>query len=190
MNCSAAWPANATAAEWIACSSFAWDRSAISSTRCLRSRRFVGRRRRSKSTGWWTPSIATSLSLVPILTGIVTLADRTAGAWLRTRRELKARRYDIAVDFQGLIKSAAFARLSGAKRVLGFERSALRERAASFFYTERFRLAIGQHVIEKNLASGRRGGRGRRAARVSDWRRAVRVDRGVRRGTSSRRSRS
>ena len=91
------------------------------------------------------------LSLVPVLTGIMTLADRTAGAWLRARRQLKARRYDVAVDFQGLIKSAALARLSGARRVLGFERAALREGAASLFYTEQIRADDRQHVVEKNL---------------------------------------
>jgi lipopolysaccharide heptosyltransferase I len=89
------------------------------------------------------------LSLVPILSSIVVLRDRTAGAWLAARTELRGRHYDAAIDFQGLIKSAALARLSGAARVLGFDRRALREGAAALLYTER--VDEGRHVIHKNL---------------------------------------
>jgi ADP-heptose:LPS heptosyltransferase len=65
---------------------------------------------------------------------------------------LRARRYAAAIDFQGLVKSAALARLSGAARVIGFDRSALREPAAAWFYTERVDVGEGRHVIDKNLA--------------------------------------
>lgn len=91
------------------------------------------------------------LGLVPILTRVMPLKGRTAAAWLQARRELKTRRYDVALDFQGLLKSAALARLSGARRVLGFDRASLREGAAAPFYTERAQVGEGRHVIEKNL---------------------------------------
>lgn len=92
------------------------------------------------------------LALVPIISSIVTLEDRTAGAWLRARRQLQTRQYDVAADFQGLVKSATLARLSGARRLIGFGREALREPAAAFLYTERVPVAAqGLHVIEKNL---------------------------------------
>jgi len=91
------------------------------------------------------------LGLVPILTTIVPLEARTASAWLQARRELKRRRYDVALDFQGLLKSAALARLSGARRVLGFDRASLRESAAAPLYTERAQVGEESHVIEKNL---------------------------------------
>ena len=71
------------------------------------------------------------LALVPVITHVVPLGGRTAGAWLDARRALRARRYDVAADFQGLIKSAALARLSGARRVVGFDRASLREPAAA-----------------------------------------------------------
>ena len=45
----------------------------------------------------------------------------------RTIGALRRRAYDAAVDLQGLIKSAMFARLSGARRVIGFARHVLRE---------------------------------------------------------------
>ena len=69
----------------------------------------------------------------------------------RVVRRLRADRYDVALDFQGLLKSAVLAELSGAARVIGFERSAVRERAAAWFYDEHVQIGPGRHVIEKNL---------------------------------------
>src|SRR5204862_5473757 len=54
---------------------------------------------------------------------------------LAAARDLRARRYDIALDFQGLIKSAVLARASGAVRVVGFARHALREPMAATLYS-------------------------------------------------------
>ena len=50
--------------------------------------------------------------------------------YLRALRFLRGRRYDAAVDLQGLLKSASAAWLSGARRVIGFERGVLRESSA------------------------------------------------------------
>jgi ADP-heptose:LPS heptosyltransferase len=71
---------------------------------------------------------------------------------MKARRRLREQRYDVAADFQGLLKSAALARLSGARRVIGFDREALRERAAAWFYSERVPVSDSQHIIHKNLA--------------------------------------
>ena len=65
---------------------------------------------------------------------------------------MRPRSYDVAVDLQGLLKSAAMARLSGAARVIGFEQRALRERAAAWFYSETATVAPRAHVIQKNLS--------------------------------------
>jgi lipopolysaccharide heptosyltransferase I len=92
------------------------------------------------------------LTLVPVVDSIVTLDRPSVGGWLDVRRRLRARRYGAAIDFQGLLKSAALARLSGAARVVGFDRTALRERAAAWLYTERIGVGEGRHVIDKNLA--------------------------------------
>ncbi len=70
----------------------------------------------------------------------------------RAVRALRRRAYDVAIDLQGLLKSAAMARLSGAPRVIGFETAALRERAAAWFYTETAPVAAGAHIIHKNLS--------------------------------------
>lgn len=63
--------------------------------------------------------------------------------------ELRAQRYDIAVDFQGAARSALLARWSGAPIVFGAAQP--RENIASLFYT-RQRLATGVHVIEQNIS--------------------------------------
>ncbi|MBI4471020.1 MAG: glycosyltransferase family 9 protein [Acidobacteria bacterium] len=44
--------------------------------------------------------------------------------------------YDCAIDFQGLLKSAFFAYLSGAPIRIGWERDFLKESVSRFFYTE------------------------------------------------------
>jgi lipopolysaccharide heptosyltransferase I len=67
-------------------------------------------------------------------------------------RQLRRERYDIAIDLQGLLKSAVVARLSGAARVIGFDRPALREPAAALFYGERYVTDDRQHVLRKNLS--------------------------------------
>lgn len=91
------------------------------------------------------------LALVPILTSVVTLNAPNARGWLDVRRRLRARTYDVALDFQGLVKSAALARLSGAQRVMGFDRASLREPIAAVLYGERVPVGEDGHVIDKNL---------------------------------------
>jgi len=65
---------------------------------------------------------------------------------------LRRQAYAAAIDLQGLIKSAVFARGSGAARVIGFERRALREPAAAFCYGEHVAVDDRGHVVHKNLA--------------------------------------
>lgn len=65
---------------------------------------------------------------------------------------LRRQAYAAALDLQGLIKSAVFARGSGAGRVLGFERGALREPAAAWGYRELVPVDDRGHVVHKNLA--------------------------------------
>ena len=51
------------------------------------------------------------------------------GEFLRVVRELRSKRYDLAVDLQRLQKSALLARLSGASRVLGYDRRRTKEQS-------------------------------------------------------------
>ena len=64
-------------------------------------------------------------------------------------------RGDIAIDFQGLIKSGLVAFASGAKRRIGFETAELREAPSRLFLTEQVATSGLKHVIEKNLALAR-----------------------------------
>ena len=66
-------------------------------------------------------------------------------------RQLRAARYDAAIDMQGLLKSAVLARLAGAGRTIGFPRAHLREPFARMFYTTAPDPGTAAHVIEKNL---------------------------------------
>jgi heptosyltransferase-1 len=63
---------------------------------------------------------------------------------------------DVAIDFQGLLKSGLVAKASGATRRIGFETAGLREKASRFFLTEQVETAGFPHVIDKNLALARR----------------------------------
>ena len=49
-------------------------------------------------------------------------------------RLLRARQYDICIDFQGLLKTGFISLLSGARTRIGFPRELVRERPAHWFY--------------------------------------------------------
>ncbi|MEO8042436.1 MAG: glycosyltransferase family 9 protein, partial [Acidobacteriota bacterium] len=67
-------------------------------------------------------------------------------------KNLRQYDFDIAIDFQGLLKSGVIAKLSGAKTRWGFARADLREPAARVFYTDTARVPKMTHVIPRNLA--------------------------------------
>ena len=90
------------------------------------------------------------LDLVTVIDEIVMLEKATVSGWVDVTRRLRARRYDAALDLQGLLKSAVLARASGAPRVLGFSIFHLREKTARPFYSDSVE-AEGDHVIYKNL---------------------------------------
>ena len=76
----------------------------------------------------------------------------TGPGYLRAASFLRAQHYDAALDLQGLLKSAVWARASGARRVVGFDRDQLREPFAASFYTETAMADASGHVIRKNLS--------------------------------------
>ena len=76
---------------------------------------------------------------------------RTALELVHLIRALRRQRFDLALDFQGLIKSAFLARLSGAGRRMGFCRDRCREPAAAGFYTDTVPTSGSGHVIDLNL---------------------------------------
>ncbi len=80
----------------------------------------------------WTPLLRGN----PHIDRLVAFERRDSSTWLPARRELRAWKYAFAVDFQGLIKSAVVARLSGARRIFGFARGEVRERPAALLYSD------------------------------------------------------
>ena len=63
--------------------------------------------------------------------------------------ELRGQRYEVAVDFQGALRSALLARLSRAPVIYGFRQP--RETVATMFYTRQV-IAEGRHVTEQNIS--------------------------------------
>jgi len=71
--------------------------------------------------------------------------EKIARVW----NDVRAAKYDVAIDLQGAIRSAVLARWSGAGVVYGATEP--RESPASLWYTRRA-IARGTHVIEQNLS--------------------------------------
>jgi len=65
------------------------------------------------------------------------------------------RGFDDAIDFQGLIKSALIARVSGARLRYGFARDVIREKPAAWFVNRPIAIERSRHVVEWNLALAR-----------------------------------
>ncbi|HSL23153.1 MAG TPA: glycosyltransferase family 9 protein [Vicinamibacterales bacterium] len=76
----------------------------------------------------------------------------TAPGWVSAIGALRREQFDAALDFQGLVKSATLARLSGSRRAVGFARASLREPAAAALYHETVTPGADGHVIGKNLS--------------------------------------
>jgi heptosyltransferase-1 len=62
--------------------------------------------------------------------------------------ELRARRYDLVIDFHGLIKSAVIVLLSGGVRKLGYD--SLQE-LSGLFYNEKIPEDMGKHAVDRYL---------------------------------------
>jgi lipopolysaccharide heptosyltransferase I len=113
------------------------------------------------------------VDLVRVLDNVITVEPPAIPGWVRAVRELRSTHYDVALDLQGLMKSAVLARASGARRIIGFSIWHLREKTARPFYSEvgdlpaeagshgvsngtvpnetrGFRLEAEDHVIHKN----------------------------------------
>jgi heptosyltransferase I len=98
---------------------------------------------------------------VPLLEGngfvdrIVIFRRDDPRSWRRTKDELRAEHYDLAVDFQGLTKSALIAHLARPERIAGFGPRVVRERPAGLFYSTRVRSGA-MHVVDQalDLAAG------------------------------------
>ncbi len=120
------------------------------------------------------------VDLITVVDRVIPVERPSLSGWLQASAVMRQVRYDVAIDLQGLLKSAVLARMSGASRVLGFSIWHLREKTARPFYTTtggqvpeggpgaaRLEPDVA-HVIAKNLRLVRTlGVRSRRAGDVS-----------------------
>jgi len=91
------------------------------------------------------------LESVPLASNVIPLAKDSWGEIWRVMRTLRATRYQWAIDFQGLYKSALCAYFSGARQRLGFWDP--REAGARMFYNEPLMLPPRvTHAAQRNLA--------------------------------------
>jgi lipopolysaccharide heptosyltransferase I len=79
------------------------------------------------------------------------MSGETLRAPRQQLRRLRASAFDLALDFQGLLKSASIARLSGATRIYGFSREGLREPPSRFLLSKTVSIPKQTHVIRKGL---------------------------------------
>jgi lipopolysaccharide heptosyltransferase I len=79
------------------------------------------------------------------------MSGETLRAPRQQLRRLRASAFDLALDFQGLLKSASIARLSGARRIFGYSRAGLREPASALLLSRTIAVPRQTHVIRKSL---------------------------------------
>lgn len=91
------------------------------------------------------------VDLVTVIDRVIPVRRASFAGWSEAVGLLRRSRYDVALDLQGLMKSAVFARASGAARVIGFSIWHLREKTARPFYSQTGSDDAGAHVIQKNL---------------------------------------
>jgi heptosyltransferase-1 len=63
-------------------------------------------------------------------------------------RDLRRRRYDLVIDFHGLLKSAVIVLLSGGKRKLGYDSQ---QELSGLFYNEKIPEDMGKHAVDRYL---------------------------------------
>ncbi|MDD2915768.1 MAG: lipopolysaccharide heptosyltransferase I [Gallionella sp.] len=104
-------------------------------------------------------SFAALPGLHPAVRNVIPVAIRrwrdkllSAATWheiAALRRTLASQTYDIAIDTQGLLKSALLMRCAHGLRC-GFDRHSAREPLAARLYQQTFPVVTGQHAVERN----------------------------------------
>ena len=76
-------------------------------------------------------------------------AADTRAALAAARAQLKAEKYDLIIDLQGLLKSALWATQAHGPRA-GYDWAGAREPVASLFYAKRAAVAVDQHAVDRS----------------------------------------
>jgi len=93
----------------------------------------------------WMPLLENN----PFLDEVIPL-ERNLRGIASAFRALRTRRFDLAVDFQGLVQSALAAAAARADKIVGFHRSQAWERLASLFYSNEV-VTTAPHIVDRNL---------------------------------------
>ncbi len=96
------------------------------------------------------PQWAPLLEQNPYVDEVAVFERGNPRAWMRSWRNLRGGRFDFAVDFQGLVKSAIAASMARPDRIFGFHQSQVRERPAALFYSSRVQTHAA-HKVESNI---------------------------------------
>jgi heptosyltransferase-1 len=94
----------------------------------------------------WTPLLDGN----PFIDEIIPVGRRTVSGMLSLRRRLRSGKFDTAIDFQGLIKSALTASAARPERIVGFDRSQARERLAAWVYSQEVK-TTAVHVVDRYI---------------------------------------
>lgn len=94
----------------------------------------------------WTPLLHGN----PFVDEVIAVGRRTLPNFLALRRKLRNGRFDTAIDFQGLIKSALTASLGRPERIFGFHRSQARESLAALFYSQGVKTTAA-HMVDRYI---------------------------------------
>lgn len=81
---------------------------------------------------------------------VLKLKDRQFKKSFAILKEAKKQNYDIAIDLQGLLKSAIIGRIL-CKHLVGFNKFSIREKLASYFYKKSFYIPYEENIILRNL---------------------------------------
>ncbi len=76
------------------------------------------------------------------------LQAQTWRAMRSLREQLRQENYDVVLDLQGLLKSALWARQTGAP-VVGYDRRSIREPAASWLYARTAAVPLNLHAVQR-----------------------------------------
>jgi len=90
------------------------------------------------------------VDLVTVVDRVIAVDSHTLAGWSAAVSAIRQTKYTAAIDLQGLLKSAVFARASGANQVIGFSIYHLREKTARPFYSTTADVG-DEHIILKNM---------------------------------------
>lgn len=94
----------------------------------------------------WSPLLEAN----PYIDSVMLFDRRTLAGLRKAWRDLRSTRFDLGVDFQGLIKSALVATVARPERIFGFSAPHVRESPASWFYSTKVSIRSA-HAVERNL---------------------------------------